>query len=67
MIVHGMADDNVFVAHALRLSQALLKAGKPHEFVPLVATTHMTPADEDVAENLLRLQVDWLHEQLGGK
>ncbi len=67
LIVHGMADDNVFVAHALRLSAALLKAGRPHEFLPLVATTHMTPADEDVAENLLQRQVDWLHEQLGGK
>ncbi|MGH3432624.1 MAG: alpha/beta hydrolase family protein, partial [Thermocrispum sp.] len=67
LIVHGMADDNVFVAHALRLSAALLKAGKPHEFLPLVATTHMTPADEDVAENLLRRQVSWLHEQLGSE
>jgi len=65
-IVHGMADDNVFVAHSLRLSAALLKAGKPHDFLPLVATTHMTPADEDVAENLLQLQVNWLHAQLDG-
>src|SRR5690606_6083225 len=67
MIVHGVADDNVFVAPALRLPQALLNAGKPHEFDPLVAATHMPAADDDVAENLLRLQVYWLHEQLGGK
>lgn len=64
LIVHGVADDNVFFAHALRLSEALLKAGKPHDFLPLANTTHMTPADEDVADNLLQGQVDWLHQQL---
>ncbi|MPY77485.1 MAG: prolyl oligopeptidase family serine peptidase [Actinophytocola sp.] len=64
LIVHGLADDNVFVAHALRLSSALLAAGKWHDFLPLVGTTHMTPSDEAVAENLLHLQVDWLKRQL---
>jgi len=64
LIVHGLADDNVFVAHALRLSSALLAAGRWHDFVPLVGTTHMTPSDEVVAENLLRLQVDWLKRAL---
>ncbi|GAA5114041.1 S9 family peptidase [Haloechinothrix salitolerans] len=65
LIVHGLADDNVFVAHALRLSSALLAGGKWHDFLPLVGTTHMTPSDEVVAENLLHLQVDWLKRQLG--
>ncbi|WP_034277741.1 S9 family peptidase [Haloechinothrix halophila] len=65
LIVHGLADDNVFVAHALRLSSALLAAGKWHDFLPLVGTTHMTPSDEVVAENLLHLQVDWLKRELG--
>ncbi|MDV6013356.1 prolyl oligopeptidase family serine peptidase [Haloechinothrix sp. LS1_15] len=64
LIVHGLADDNVFVAHALRLSAALLAAGKQHTFLPLVATTHMTPQDEGVAEQLLRLQLDWLRREL---
>ena len=27
MIIHGLADDNVVVAHTLRLSSALLAAG----------------------------------------
>jgi dipeptidyl-peptidase-4 len=31
MIIHGMVDDNVVVAHTMRLSSALLAAGKPHE------------------------------------
>ncbi|MER5678120.1 MULTISPECIES: S9 family peptidase [Streptomyces] len=64
MIVHGMADDNVVVAHALRLSSALLSAGRPHEVLPLSGVTHMTP-QEQVAENLLLLQVDFLRRSLG--
>ncbi|WP_405920109.1 alpha/beta fold hydrolase [Streptomyces longwoodensis] len=64
MIVHGLADDNVVVAHSLRLSSALLAAGRPHEVLPLSGVTHMTP-QEQVAENLLLLQVDFLRRALG--
>ncbi|WP_318214292.1 S9 family peptidase [Streptomyces sp. SCL15-6] len=63
MIIHGLADDNVVVAHSLRLSSALLAAGRPHEVLPLSGVTHMTP-QEEVAENLLRLQVDFLKRSL---
>ncbi|MFE4053839.1 prolyl oligopeptidase family serine peptidase [Streptomyces sp. YIM B13518] len=64
MIVHGLADDNVVVAHSLRLSSALLAAGRPHEVLPLSGVTHMTP-QEEVAENLLRLQLGFLKRSLG--
>ncbi|NBE52485.1 prolyl oligopeptidase family serine peptidase [Streptomyces sp. YC537] len=64
MIVHGLADDNVVMAHTLRLSSALLAAGRPHEVLPLSGVTHMTP-QEQVAENLLLLQVDFLKRSLG--
>jgi len=64
MIVHGLADDNVFVAHALRLSSALLAAGRPHTFLPLVGATHMTPQAEEIAENLMRVQVEWIKKEL---
>ncbi|MGX1780666.1 prolyl oligopeptidase family serine peptidase [Streptomyces diastaticus] len=64
MIVHGLADDNVVAAHTLRLSSALLAAGRPHEVLPLSGVTHMTP-QEQVAENLLLLQVDFLKRSLG--
>jgi dipeptidyl-peptidase-4 len=64
MIIHGLADDNVLVAHSLRLSTALLAAGRPHEVLPLSGVTHMTP-QEQVAENLLLLQVDFLKRSLG--
>ncbi|WLW52418.1 S9 family peptidase [Streptomyces sp. YU58] len=63
LIVHGTADDNVVFAHALRLSSALLAAGRPHEVLPLSGVTHMTP-QEQVAENLLLLQVDFLRRAL---
>jgi dipeptidyl-peptidase 4 len=64
LLVHGLADDNVVAAHALRLSSALLADGRPHRFLPLSGVTHMTP-QEVVAENLLHLQVRFLHEALG--
>ena len=64
LIIHGLADDNVFVAHSLRLSSALLAAGYPHSVLPLSGITHMT-SQEVVAENMLLLQVAFLKAALG--
>ena len=64
LIIHGLADDNVVVAHSLRLSSALLRAGRPHSVLPLSGVTHMA-GQEEVAENLLLLQVDFLRASLG--
>jgi dipeptidyl-peptidase-4 len=64
LLVHGLADDNVVAAHTLRLSSALLAAGRPHAVLPLSGVTHMTP-QEVVAENLLLLQVEFLRDALG--
>ncbi|MGW4639370.1 prolyl oligopeptidase family serine peptidase [Sphaerisporangium sp. NPDC004334] len=64
LLIHGLADDNVVAAHTLRLSSALLAAGRPHIVLPLSGVTHMTP-QEVVAENLLHLQVDFLKKSLG--
>ncbi len=64
MLIHGLADDNVVVAHTLRLSGALLAAGYPHEVLPLTGITHMA-SQETVAENLLLLQLDFLRRALG--
>jgi dipeptidyl-peptidase-4 len=63
LLVHGVADDNVVFAHTLRLSRALTEAGRPHGVLPLSGVTHMA-TQESVAENLLRLQVDFLREAL---
>jgi len=64
LLIHGLADDNVVVAHTLALSRALLEAGRPHRVLPLSGVTHMTP-QEEVAENLLLVQLAFLREALG--
>lgn len=63
LLIHGLADDNVVAAHTLRFSSALLAAGRPHEVLPLVGVTHMTP-QEVVAENLLLHQLAFLQRTL---
>ncbi len=64
LLIHGLADDNVVAAHTLRMSSALLAAGRSHHVLPLSGVTHMTP-QEIVAENMLHLQRDFLLEHLG--
>ena len=64
LIVHGLADDNVVAAHTLRLSSALLAAGRQHSVLPLSGVTHMT-TQEVVASNLLSLEIAFLKSSLG--
>ncbi len=64
LLIHGLADDNVVAAHTLQMSSALLATGRPHEVLPLVGVTHMTP-QEVVAENLLLHQLDFLRRFIG--
>jgi dipeptidyl-peptidase-4 len=63
LLVHGLADDNVVVAHTLRMSAALLAAGRPHQVLPLSGATHM-PTEEAAAEGLLRHELRFLQESL---
>lgn len=51
MLVHGTADDNVYFLHSIRLADALLRAGKTFDFLPLSGFTHMVP-DPTVSRNL---------------
>ena len=64
LLIHGVADDNVYAANTLRLSRALTESGRLHSFVPLSGVTHMTSA-EAIAEHLLLLQVKFLRQALG--
>jgi dipeptidyl-peptidase-4 len=63
MLIHGLSDDNVVVAHTLRLSAALLAAGREHTVLPLTGATHMAN-DEAVAENLLLLELEFIRHAL---
>ncbi len=51
LLVHGTADDNVYFRHTLRLTDALFRAGKDFETLPLPSLTHMVP-DPIVTERL---------------
>ena len=64
LVIHGLVDDNVVAAHGLRLSGALLAAGRSHRFLPLSGVTHMTP-QAIVAENLLWTELDFFTQCLG--
>ncbi|MGW0939984.1 prolyl oligopeptidase family serine peptidase [Streptomyces sp. NPDC002666] len=63
MLVHGLADDNVAVAHTLRFSAALLAAGRPHTVLPLSGAGHLV-GQEQTASNLLLLERDFLRKSL---
>ena len=62
-ILHGIADDNVYVAHSLRMSKALMEAGRRHSMIPLSGITHR-PTDEAAAENMLKIEVEFLRRAL---
>jgi dipeptidyl-peptidase-4 len=64
MLIHGLSDDNVVVAHSLRFSAALLESGRTHTMLPLSGATHMTN-DPVIAENLLLLQLEFIQRALG--
>ncbi|MET9658762.1 prolyl oligopeptidase family serine peptidase [Streptomyces sp. NPDC006510] len=65
MLVHGLADDNVSVAHMLRFSAALLAAGRSHTVLPLSGAGHLVT--QEAAGNLLLLERDFLRKSLGAE
>ena len=64
MLIHGLADDNVFPVHTMRLSAALLVAGRPHTVLPLTGTGHMA-SQQGIADNMLILQAEFFKRSLG--
>lgn len=63
LVVHGTADDNVYFLHGVRLSDALFRAGRPHEFLPLAGSTHSV-ADPVVAQLLFHRMADFFRHHL---
>jgi dipeptidyl-peptidase 4 len=50
-VAHGTADDNVYFQHSLKLADALERAHRPFELMPLEGVTHL-PVDPDLLESL---------------
>jgi dipeptidyl-peptidase-4 len=63
LLVHGIADDNVYFAHTLQLADALFRAKRPYQLLPLVGLTHQV-ADPNVRESLYTRMVEFLGEAL---
>jgi dipeptidyl-peptidase-4 len=51
LLVHGTADDNVYFFHSLKLADALLRAGRSFDFLPLPGVTHQ------IGDTVLRAEV----------
>jgi dipeptidyl-peptidase-4 len=65
LIVHGTDDDNVHFSHSLELADALFRAGRPFEFLPLTGFTHMVP-DPNVTVRLNTRMAEFFERELGG-
>ncbi len=63
LIIHGTADDNVYFLHSVKMSDALFRAGKPHQFLPLAGFTHMVP-DPEVTQRLYSAMAQFLERHL---
>ena len=62
LLVHGLTDDNVYFQHTLQLADALFRAGKSYELLPMLGT-HM------VSDPLIRMRqqtriMDFLNREL---
>jgi dipeptidyl-peptidase-4 len=63
LVIHGTADDNVYFLHSMKLCDALFRAGKPYDFLPLAGFTHMVP-DPLITERLYGRIVEYFVEHL---
>jgi dipeptidyl-peptidase-4 len=66
LLIHGLADTNVYPVNTLRLSTALLAAGRPHEVLLLPGAGHQV-AEVGISEQLLWHQVRFLQRHLGAE
>ncbi len=64
LLIHGTGDDNVYFRHTLKLADALFRAGREFELLPLSSMTHMTP-DPVVREELYSRIARFFQTHLG--
>ena len=65
LIVHGTADDNVYFLHSVRLADALFRARREFDFLPLSGLTHMVP-DPVVTRSLYTRIAAYFLEHVAG-
>ncbi|HEU5419510.1 MAG TPA: prolyl oligopeptidase family serine peptidase [Streptosporangiaceae bacterium] len=63
LLIHGLADENVFAANTLRLSSALVAAGRPHEVLLLPGAGH-SAIGSACTGSLLQHQLQFLRRHL---
>lgn len=63
LLVHGIADDNVYFAHTLKLTDALFRNKRPFDLIPLVGSTHQV-SDPKVRGALYHSMVQYLGARL---
>jgi dipeptidyl-peptidase 4 len=64
LLIHGTADDNVYFRHTLKLTDALFRAGRDFEVLPLSGFTHMVP-DPVVTQRLYARIAGHFRKHLG--
>jgi dipeptidyl-peptidase-4 len=64
LLIHGTADDNVYFRHTLKLADALFRAGKDFDVLPLSGLTHLVP-DPVVMQRLYGRFAGFMQKHLG--
>jgi dipeptidyl-peptidase-4 len=62
LIMHGLTDDNVYFQNSVKLTQALLAAGKPYQLL-LLPGTHQLP-DPTIRTRVDEARAEFLHQAL---
>jgi dipeptidyl-peptidase-4 len=65
LLVHGTSDDNVYFTNTLKLADALERAGRSFELMPLLGVTHQL-ADPKVSELVWTRVASFLRDHLDG-
>jgi dipeptidyl aminopeptidase/acylaminoacyl peptidase len=64
LLIHGLTDDNVYVMHTLKLADALYRAGRPFDLLPLTGTHLMSDPVQTL--RLWTRIIDFFNAHLGG-
>jgi dipeptidyl-peptidase 4 len=63
LLIHGTADDNVYLRHSLKLIDQLERTGRSFEFLPLRGSTHMVP-DPVLRQQVEKRTAKFFHDHL---